>query len=108
MTHDKIARLATVYGIDIKYRRQGTNWPYPWRVRIVYTLDMDGNMHQCFYGATLDEALDAAEKYVADQRKQWDDWSKKNPFHRPFTVHAQTLHGALEMARAELTRPATP
>lgn len=50
------------HGIDIQRRRDGTNWPKPWRVRLIWTKNERANFRVIAFGDTMEEALAAMWK----------------------------------------------
>ena len=57
--HDNLEELVRrFHGIDIQYRRSGTDWPKPWRVRLIATKNERDNYRITSYGETLVEAID--------------------------------------------------
>jgi len=47
------------HGFTIDYRRYGTDWPLPFRARVVYTKNERDDSRLFAYGATAQEAVDA-------------------------------------------------
>jgi len=51
------------HGVTLEFRRSGTDWPQPWRVRCISTKNERENYRVECFGDTAEEAI---EKLVAD------------------------------------------
>ena len=58
------------HGLDIQYRREGTNWPKPWRLKMIYTKNERDHLRVCVFGDSLDAALRAADEALQQEQQQ--------------------------------------
>lgn len=57
-------------GVDIKHRKHGTNWPAPWRVRLLTSKNERAHLRLTCFGSTLEAACEALLAAVAAADRQ--------------------------------------
>lgn len=53
-------------GVDIQFRRSGTDWPWPWRIQLATNKNERSEYRFTLYGATLREVLAKASQHAEE------------------------------------------